>query len=40
MNSRCLTEKIKAEARSLGFFACGMAQAEAVDGETAEDYRR
>ena len=40
MNSRCLTEKIKAEARSLGFFACRMAQAEAVDGETAEDYRR
>ena len=40
MNSRYLTEKIKAEARSLGFFACGIAKAEAVDSITADNYRR
>ena len=39
MNSRYLTEKIKAEALSLGFFACGIARAEAVDDTTATTYR-
>ena len=40
MNSRYLTDKIKAEAKSLGFFACGIAKAEAVDSDTADGYRR
>ena len=40
MNSRYLTEKIKAEAKGLGFFACGIAKAEAVDSDTADGYRR
>ncbi|MDY4554675.1 MAG: tRNA epoxyqueuosine(34) reductase QueG [Prevotella sp.] len=40
MNSRYLTDKIKAEAKSLGFFACGIAKAEAVDSGTADGYRR
>ena len=40
MNSRYLTEKIKAEAQGLGFFACGIAKAEAVDSGTADGYRR
>lgn len=40
MNSKRLTEYIKAEARSLGFFACGMAKAEPVDNATAERFRR
>ena len=35
-----MTEKIKAEARSLGFFTCGIAKAEEVDKETAAGYRR
>ena len=35
-----MTAKIKAEARSLGFFTCGIARAEAVDSDTAEGYRR
>ena len=39
MNSRYLTEKIKAEAKSLGFFSCGIAKAEAVDNATADSYR-
>lgn len=40
MSSRHLTDYIKAEARSLGFFACGMAKAEAVDDETARRVRQ
>ena len=40
MNSRYLTDKIKAEAKSLGFFACGIAKAEAVDSITADNYCR
>ena len=40
MNSRYLTEKIKAEAKNLGFYACGIAKAEAVDSITADNYRR
>ena len=39
MNSRYLTEKIKAEAKSLGFSACGIAKAKAVDNATADSYR-
>ena len=39
MNSRYLTEKIKAEAKNLGFYACGIAKAEAVDSITADNYR-
>ena len=35
-----MTAKIKAEARSLGFFTCGIARAEAVDSDTAEGYCR
>lgn len=38
MNSRCLTDKIKAEAKSLGFFACGIAEARPVDAATAAAY--
>lgn len=40
MNSRYLTDKIKAEAKSLGFFACGIAKAEPVDSATAAAYRQ
>ena len=40
MSSRYLTEKIKAEAKSLGFFTCGIAKADAVDSNTADSYRR
>ena len=40
MNSRYLTEKIKAEAKNLGFFSCGIAKAESVDNITADNYRR
>ena len=39
MNSRYLTEKIKAESKSLGFSACGIAKAKAVDNATADSYR-
>ena len=39
MNSRYLTEKIKAEAKSLGFSACGIAKAKTVDNATADSYR-
>lgn len=40
MNSRYLTDKIKAEAKSLGFFACGIAEARPVDAATAAAYRQ
>lgn len=40
MNSRRLTDFIKAEARRLGFFACGTAQATEVDSLTADIMRR
>ena len=46
MNSKPLIDKselsrqIKAEAARLGFFACGIAHAEAVDEETAHEVRR
>lgn len=35
-----LTEKIKAEAHALGFFACGVAEATAVDEAAAASFRR
>lgn len=35
-----ITQQIKAEAERLGFFACGVAKAEAVDPETAAAVRR
>lgn len=35
MNLRLSSEKIKAEAHNLGFFACGIAKAEPVDAEEA-----
>ena len=38
MNSE-LSNKIKAEAQSLGFYACGIAKADAVDNETATRYK-
>ena len=38
MNSRLLSDTIKAGARSLGFFACGIAQAAPVDAAIAADY--
>lgn len=40
MNSRLSSEQVKAEAYALGFFACGVAKAEAVDSEHAEAFRR
>ncbi|MDD6552271.1 MAG: tRNA epoxyqueuosine(34) reductase QueG [Prevotellaceae bacterium] len=40
MNSRLSNENIKAEARRLGFFACGLARADAVDSETAAHVRQ
>ena len=36
LNSVSLTEAIKAEAQNLGFFAFGIAKAEAVDDKTAK----
>lgn len=39
MSSKRLTEYIKAEAASLGFFACGVAKAQAVDDNTAQQLR-
>lgn len=35
LNKISLTEAIKAEAQNLGFFAYGIAKAEAVDDDTA-----
>lgn len=40
MTLQSLTDKIKAEALNLGFSACGVARAEAVDAITADDYRQ
>ena len=34
------SDRIKAEAKSLGFSACGIARAEPVDAATADDFRR
>ena len=35
-----LSEEIKVEAQRLGFFACGIAQASAVDPDTAAEVKR
>lgn len=40
MDKQKLSDKIKAEAERLGFFACGIAKAEPVDRHTADSYRR
>lgn len=40
IKQRSLSDKIKAEAKRLGFFACGIAKAEAVDTDTADTYRQ
>ncbi|MBO1363485.1 tRNA epoxyqueuosine(34) reductase QueG [Prevotella sp. A2931] len=39
MNSRLLTDKIKAEATRLGFFACGIAKAGPVNDKMAQQLR-
>lgn len=39
MNSESLSKRIKAEAKNLGFFACGIAKADAVDEDTASHLR-
>lgn len=39
MSSRFSSEELKAEARRLGFFACGIARACPVDEQVARDYR-
>lgn len=39
MNSESLSKRIKAEAKNLGFFACGIAKADAVDEDTASHVR-
>lgn len=39
MNSRLLTDKIKAEAARLGFFACGIAKAGPVDDKMSRQLR-
>lgn len=38
-DKRSLSDSIKAEAQCLGFFACGIAKAEAVDAADADAYR-
>uniref|UniRef100_A0AB33J198 tRNA epoxyqueuosine(34) reductase QueG n=1 Tax=Prevotella sp. GTC17254 TaxID=3236794 RepID=A0AB33J198_9BACT len=40
LNKQELSEKIKAEAKNLGFFACGIAQASSVEDDTARHVRR
>ena len=40
MSSKFSSEQLKAEARSLGFFACGIAKAEPVDVQVAAHYRQ
>lgn len=39
MNSRLSSERIKAEAHALGFFACGVAKAEIVDDNNSNIFR-
>ena len=39
MNSE-LSNEIKAEAKRLGFFACGIAKADAVDANVVSLYRK
>ena len=40
MDKKELSLKIKAEAKNLGFFACGIAQADAVDPRVVASYRK
>ena len=40
INVHDITHRIKAEAQSLGFSACGIAKAEPVDERVAQNYRR
>ena len=40
MNSRLSSEQIKAEAKALGFFACGIAKAAPVPASCADQFRR
>lgn len=40
MTTTITSEQIKAEAASLGFFACGIAQADAVEQSVVDSYRR
>lgn len=40
MNSRLLSEQIKAEAKNLGFFACGIAKAGRVDDIFANHFKK
>lgn len=40
MYKKELTLKIKAEAKNLGFFACGIAKADAVDADVVASYRK
>ena len=39
MSSRLSSERIKAEAKALGFFACGIAKVEAVSPDCADKFR-
>ena len=40
MDKRQLTLDIKAEAKNLGFFACGIAKADAVDADVVASYKK
>lgn len=40
MDKKDLSQQIKAEAKNLGFFACGIAQADAVDPEVVASYKK
>ena len=40
MDKTQLSLKIKAEAKNLGFFACGIAQADAVDPDVVDSYKK
>lgn len=40
MDKKELSQRIKAEAKNLGFFACGIAQADAVDPEVVASYKK
>ena len=40
MDKKELSLRIKAEAQNLGFFACGIAKADAVDPEVVASYRK
>ena len=40
MDKKQLSLKIKAEAKNLGFFACGIAKANAVDPDVVASYKK